>query len=76
MQTIIGAEYILKWLPKGTHNWKKFLKPSEIDKILLQNNCYIQKLAGIKFDIINQEWTESQKIDVNYMLTARKTNEI
>jgi 2-polyprenyl-6-hydroxyphenyl methylase/3-demethylubiquinone-9 3-methyltransferase len=74
LQAIIGAEYILKWIPKKTHEWKKFLKPSEIDKVLLQNNCETKKIAGIKFDILNQKWYEDTQIDVNYMLVAQKTS--
>ena len=81
LQAIIGAEYILRWLPRNTHQWKKFLKPSEIDRVLLQNECEIQKMEGIKFDILTQTWYSTKnskgccgKIDVNYMLMAKKLN--
>jgi 2-polyprenyl-6-hydroxyphenyl methylase/3-demethylubiquinone-9 3-methyltransferase len=71
-QAIIAAEYILKWVPKKTHEWKKFLKPSEINKVLEKENLKIKKIKGIKFDIITQSWYESNDIDVNYMLVAQK----
>jgi 2-polyprenyl-6-hydroxyphenyl methylase/3-demethylubiquinone-9 3-methyltransferase len=77
LEAIVCAEYILKWIPIRTHQWKKFLKPSEIDNILLKNNCEIKKISGIKFDILNQRWYEAntfktRNIEVNYILVAQK----
>lgn len=77
LEAIVCAEYILSWIPLHTHQWKKFLKPSEIDNVLLKNNCEIKKISGIKFNILNQKWYEassfnSRNINVNYMLVAQK----
>lgn len=72
LQAIIAAEYILKWIPKKTHEWKKFLKPSEINRILEKENIKIQKIKGMKFDLFSQSWCECDDINVNYMLFAQK----
>jgi 2-polyprenyl-6-hydroxyphenyl methylase/3-demethylubiquinone-9 3-methyltransferase len=72
LQAIIAAEYILKWIPKKTHEWKKFLKPSEINRILEKENIKIQKIKGMKFDLFSQSWCECDDINVNYMLVAQK----
>ena len=68
----IAVEYILHWLPRGTHDWKKFLKPSEINRILEKENIKIQKIKGMKFDLFSQSWCECDDINVNYMLVAQK----
>lgn len=63
---IIAAEYILKWVPTNTHDYSKFLKPSELYKILEVNNFHLKNLTGLKFDIITNSWYLSDDIDVNY----------
>ncbi len=63
---IIAAEYILSWVPKNTHDYNKFLKPSEIYEILKGNNISIEELKGLVFDIANNKWQLSDDIDVNY----------
>lgn len=65
---IVGAEYILNWLPKGTHSWKKFVKPSEIANSLRKNNVSLQNMDGIEYIIIKNEWKLSKNVDVNYIL--------
>ena len=70
--TIVAAEYILRWLPKGTHNYNKFLKPSDIDKYLRKNNLTISEIKGICYNILNQTWNITDNIDVNYIIAARK----
>lgn len=65
---IIGAEYILNWLPKGTHNWNKFLKPSEIANYLRENNVTLQNMAGMEYNVIKREWNLTKDVDVNYIL--------
>ncbi|WFW29520.1 MAG: bifunctional 2-polyprenyl-6-hydroxyphenol methylase/3-demethylubiquinol 3-O-methyltransferase UbiG [Wolbachia endosymbiont of Menacanthus eurysternus] len=65
---IIAAEFILKWLPRGTHNWNKFLKPSEITNYLRENNITLQNITGMEFNIIKREWRLTDGIDVNYIL--------
>lgn len=64
----IGAEYILRWLEAGTHDWNKFLKPSEIDEFASKNNLELQELCGFKYNLFKDEWSEDHKdLDVNYI---------
>ncbi|WP_336276382.1 bifunctional 2-polyprenyl-6-hydroxyphenol methylase/3-demethylubiquinol 3-O-methyltransferase UbiG [Bartonella sp. CB178] len=69
---IIGAEYILRWLPKGTHDYKKFLKPHELKKILSENALTVTDEIGITYNPINDSWNRSRDMDVNYFLLARR----
>jgi len=69
---IIGAEYILRWLPIGTHDWEKFVKPDELKKILIKNNFQIEKLDGMNFNIIKDEWTVSSDTSINYIVKSIK----
>lgn len=64
---IVGAEYILGWLPKGTHTWDKFLKPSELAKHLDNNGFAIQDLKGMTYHALNDTWQQSDDLSVNYM---------
>jgi len=64
---IIGAEYILKWLPIGTHEWEKFVKPKDLENILKQNNLSLNRLDGMHFNIIKDEWNVSKDLSVNYI---------
>ena len=64
---IIGAEYILKWLPIGTHDWEKFVTPIELINILKKNNLKLDKLSGMKFNIIKDEWKISSDQSINYI---------
>ena len=64
---IIGAEYVLRWLPIGTHEWEKFVKPGDLKNILKKNNLILDKLDGMHFDIIKDEWNISKDISVNYI---------
>ena len=64
---IVGAEYILKWLPIGTHDWEKFVKPEDLKNILEKNNCKFSKLDGMKFNVIKDEWKISSDYSVNYI---------
>ena len=57
---IIGAEYFLRWLPIGTHDWEKFVKPDDLISILAKNNLKVDALDGMKFNILNNEWKISQ----------------
>ena len=69
---IIGAEYILKWLPIGTHDWEKFVKPEDLIKILKQNNLSLKKLDGMKFNLLNNSWVLSKDTSVNYIAKLLK----
>ena len=64
---IIGAEYILKWLPIGTHDWEKFIKPSNLINISKKNNLILKKLDGMKFNILDNSWKISGDTSVNYI---------
>ena len=69
---IIGAEYILKWLPIGTHDWNKFLKPDELINICKNNSLNLNNLIGVKFDVLKNEWTISEDSSVNYLAEFSK----
>ena len=64
---IVGAEYILRWLPIGTHEWEKFVKPEDLKKILMKYDLSLNKLEGMKFNIIKNEWSISKDLSVNYI---------
>ena len=64
---IVGAEYILRWLPIGTHDWEKFVKPEELKEILSKNNLSLKKLDGMHFNIIKDEWSITNDLSVNYI---------
>jgi 2-polyprenyl-6-hydroxyphenyl methylase/3-demethylubiquinone-9 3-methyltransferase len=64
---IIGAEYILKWLPIGTHDWEKFVKPNNLIEISKKNNLILKKLDGMKFNILENSWKVSSDTSVNYI---------
>jgi 2-polyprenyl-6-hydroxyphenyl methylase/3-demethylubiquinone-9 3-methyltransferase len=64
---IIGAEYILKWLPIGTHDWEKFVKPNDLINISKKNNLIFKKLDGMKFNILDNSWEISDNTSVNYI---------
>ena len=64
---IVGAEYILRWLPIGTHEWEKFVKPNDLIEILKINKVKLDKLDGMKFNLITNEWNISQDTSVNYI---------
>ena len=70
---IIGAEYILKWLPIGTHDWNKFLKPDDLINICKNNSLNLNNLIGVKFDILKNEWIVSEDSSVNYLAQFSKT---
>ena len=64
---IIGAEYVLRWLPIGTHEWEKFVKPEDLKKILIKYDLSLNKLEGMNFNIIKDEWSISRDLSVNYI---------
>ena len=70
---IIGAEYILNWLPIGTHDWNRFIKPEDIIKICKKNNLLIKNIDGMKFDLLNDQWSLSKDCSVNYIAKFKKT---
>ncbi len=64
---IVGAEYVLRWLPIGTHEWEKFVKPEDLKKIMMKNNLSLNKLDGMNFNIVKDEWNVSKDLSVNYI---------
>ncbi len=69
---IVGAEYILNWLPKGTHDWNKFLKPDEIISNALKYKLDPYETVGFKFNIILRDWQKSKDTEVNYAVSFKK----
>ena len=72
LKAIIGAEYILRWLPIGTHDWNKFLKPQEIEKKISNLSFSTKEIKGLEFNPINQKWKRSDNLSVNYIITSIK----
>ena len=72
IKAIIGAEYILRWLPIGTHDWSKFLKPREIEKKLNELKLNKKDLSEFKFNILSNRWALSSDCSVNYILVVEK----
>ena len=66
----IGAEYVLRWLPGGTHDWSKFLKPEELRGFLAGEPVVVDGPYGVVFNPLTGRWTESADTDVNYMMTV------
>ena len=64
---IIGAEYILRWLPIGTHEWEKFVKPEDLVNLLKKQNLKLENLDGMKFNILNNQWDLSSDKSINYI---------
>ena len=64
---IVGAEYILRWLPIGTHDWEKFVKPNDLVEILKIHNTKLERFDGMKFNLITDEWNISKDMSVNYI---------
>ena len=69
---IIGAEYILSILPKGTHKYEKFIKPSEFSKILRSNDLIVKDIKGISFNLLSNKFFESNNTDINYIIHCKK----
>ena len=64
---IVGAEYILKWLPIGTHEWEKFIKPNDLVNILKKYDLQLEALDGMKYNLITDEWSISLDKSINYI---------
>jgi len=63
----IGAEYILRWLPAGTHDWRKFVRPSELANGLRPHGFVLRDIRGVTFNPFKDEWSLSRDTDVNYL---------
>ena len=69
---VLGAEYILRWLPIGTHDWNKFLTPQELEIIASKNNFFPDEVIGMKFNLLSKKWYVSNDPSVNYISTFLK----
>jgi 2-polyprenyl-6-hydroxyphenyl methylase/3-demethylubiquinone-9 3-methyltransferase len=70
---IVGAEYILRWLPRGTHQWDKFVTPNELEIAIEQSGARIIEETGVIYNLLADRWQLSTDMDVNYMVVAEKT---
>jgi 2-polyprenyl-6-hydroxyphenyl methylase/3-demethylubiquinone-9 3-methyltransferase len=68
----IGAEYVLNWLPRGTHDWNRFIPPGDLQRSLEESGLTVMKTQGVSFDPLNWDWKLSANVDVNYMMVARR----
>ncbi len=69
---IVGAEYVMRWLPRGTHDWRKFVKPSELSRPLRHAGLAIERMTGVAYNPLADRWSLSRDLDVNYMLAAKR----
>ncbi len=69
---IVGAEYILRWLPRGTHQWDKFVTPNELEIAIEQSDLAIADATGVIYNLLADRWQLSADMDVNYMVVAEK----
>ena len=72
VKAIVGAEYILRWLPIGTHDWNKFLKPEELEIKLTSLKLTIKDIRGLSLNPLLKRWKQSQDLSVNYIILAKK----
>jgi 2-polyprenyl-6-hydroxyphenyl methylase / 3-demethylubiquinone-9 3-methyltransferase len=69
---IVGAEYVLRWLPRGTHQWEKFVTPNELEAALERNGLSVIDETGIVYNLLADRWQTSTDMDVNYMAVAQR----
>jgi 2-polyprenyl-6-hydroxyphenyl methylase/3-demethylubiquinone-9 3-methyltransferase len=69
---IVGAEYVLRWLPRGTHQWDKFVTPNELEAAVTRHGLRVTADTGVIYNLIADRWQLADDMDVNYMLTAEK----
>ena len=69
---IVGAEYVLRWLPIGTHDWNMFVKPDDLIKICKKNSLRLDQILGVKYNVLSRDWYLSRDNDVNYLARFEK----
>ncbi|HJY17018.1 MAG TPA: bifunctional 2-polyprenyl-6-hydroxyphenol methylase/3-demethylubiquinol 3-O-methyltransferase UbiG, partial [Xanthobacteraceae bacterium] len=69
---IVGAEYILRWLPRGTHRWEKFVTPNELEIAIEQSGLQVVDQIGVVYNLFADRWQLSADTDVNYMMAAER----
>ena len=72
VKAIIGAEYILRWLPIGTHDWNKFLKPEELENLLSDKKFSTIDISGLKYNPFTNRWKKPSDLSVNYIIASFK----
>lgn len=70
---IVAAEYVLRWLPHGTHQWEKFVTPAELSQAIINGKLEICDTQGVTFNPLTDKWQASTDINVNYMMLAKKS---
>ena len=70
---IVGAEYVLGWLPKGTHDWNKFVTPAELRSSVVANELNVEDLSGLAYNPLSDMWRRSSDTDVNYVMLVAKS---
>jgi 2-polyprenyl-6-hydroxyphenyl methylase / 3-demethylubiquinone-9 3-methyltransferase len=71
---IVGAEYVLRWLPRGTHQWEKFVTPDELESALERHGLAVVDETGVIYDLLADRWRLSTDMDVNYMVVAERAS--
>ncbi len=69
---IVGVEYVLRWLPRGTHDWRKFLRPAELAAMIERTGARVTEFAGMSYSPFSDSWSETRDLDVNYMAFVHK----
>jgi len=69
---IVGAEYVLGWLPRGTHDWRKFVRPSELAAGLRPHGLEFAEITGVAYNPLTDRWSLARDLDVNYMAVAKR----
>lgn len=69
---IVGAEYVLGWLPRGTHDWEKFVTPAELANTIVRHGLDVTADAGVAYNPLRDQWSLTRDTDVNYMLSAMR----
>lgn len=73
---IVGAEYVLRWLPRGTHQFNKLVRPEELESALARTGLTIKERTGVSYNPLSDRWQRSKDMDVNYMLLAEKPADV
>ncbi|MBV8939581.1 MAG: bifunctional 2-polyprenyl-6-hydroxyphenol methylase/3-demethylubiquinol 3-O-methyltransferase UbiG [Alphaproteobacteria bacterium] len=70
---VVGAEYLLRWLPRGTHHWKKFLRPSELAAAARRHGGEVKEMTGMRLNLLTGRWElDAEDLSVNYLMVVRK----
>ena len=72
VKAIIGAEYLLRWLPIGTHDWNKFIKPEKLQEMLNEKKFVTKNIKGLEFNPILFKWKKTDNLSVNYIICSSK----